>query len=266
MNKFLSSTFLALSFLGPCLCSLPATTGFAADPWQVMKEQYSAGKYESAISLLQEHPEETSNYYYNLGTLFLRTEKMGKAMAYLEKANRLKPYDPAIQQNLYVAREHLSRTQGAETIDAASNAIEKVADRISLNELRGILGMVGLCLVLMWLRGYLKTRSIQRTFLTLSGFVASLGMLITLSLYGAQRITESHPAAVCLDPTAIRSGPADTFLELSKIDAGTKVRALGPTATAPNSTNPSAPEELWRQIKFSEDGIGWVRASNILLL
>ncbi|MGK5090158.1 hypothetical protein WDW86_21625 [Bdellovibrionota bacterium FG-2] len=265
MIKFLSFTFIVFcffSFSGVAADIPPGTpVGTPATPaaqWQTLKDLYAAGKLDAAITLLQERPEETSSYYYNLGTLFLRTEKVGKAVAYLEKANHLKPYDPAIQQNLYAARDRLSQTRGADQIDPASNVVERVADRILLDELRGILGMVGLCLVLLWLRGYLKTRSIRRTFLTPSGFVASLGMLITLGLYAAQRITESHPPAVCFEQTAVRSGPADSFLELSKIEAGTKVRSLGPTATTL--------EDLWRQIKYSDGGIGWVRASNILLL
>src|SRR5205807_615311 len=95
-----------------------------------------------------------SAYFYNLGTASFRSGKIGAAVAYLEKANRLEPHDPATQHNLQIAREALGQAIGRSHLDPASTWSEEIADHVTLNEIRGTLGLVGTILVLVWLRAY----------------------------------------------------------------------------------------------------------------
>jgi len=229
--------------------------------WQEAQSFYEQGKFEEALKLLQANPSESGSYYYNLGSVYLKNSKAGPAVAYLEKANRLSPHDPSIQQNLRIAKTQLAQTLGADHIDPASTQLEEVIDRISLDEIRGGLGLLGFILILFWFKSYLKLRSLRKTMVQPAGFLTLLSFIFMASLYAAQRIGENHPGAICLDQQVIRSGPGERYQELSQAEAGTKLRILGP---AENSEAP--PQELWRQIRYSQQRIGWVRADGLLVL
>jgi tetratricopeptide (TPR) repeat protein len=251
-------------------------------------DAFNSGKFESALQQMQAHPQDDGTYYYNLGTVLLKLGKTGQATAYLEKANRMQPHDVAIQQNLLLARNALSQTVGAEKLDPASSWSENLTDRLSLDEIRGAFGLVAFVIALFWIRSYLKTRSLRETLMKPAGWLGIGALAITAALYGIERLSGLNPVAVCLEHTSIRSGPGDSYVELAQMEAGVKLRALGPTSEqvstqpaaspvpgASPSASPSAgpatadtvqAPPLWRQIRYSSDGIGWVRASSVLLL
>ena len=249
-------------------CAAIGTAAFASPAsLEVAKQAYDAGRYQDALKTLQESPQEDVSYFYDLGTVLSKLGQNGPAVAYLEKSNRLQPHDAAIQQNLKIARSSLSKLLGEEHLDPASSWEEDVSDRVSIEEVRGAFGLVGLVLALFWIRSYLKTRTLRKTLLQPAGLFGLAGLALTFGVYAAQRFSESHPAAVCLERQAVRTGPGDRYNELAQIEAGVKVRALGPAETAETSDHkPGAQGELWRQIRFSQDGIGWVKASSVLLL
>jgi uncharacterized protein YgiM (DUF1202 family) len=81
---------------------------------------------------------------------------------------------------------------------------------------------------------------------------------MTAGVYFTQRITNTNPPAICLENQSIRSGPGEQFMELTKMEPGEKIRLLGPS----EQTN----TEVWRQIRYMGDKIGWIRASSLLPL
>jgi Flp pilus assembly protein TadD len=235
--------------------------------WENAKNSYDAQKFQEALHELQKHPKNDANYFYDVGTIYYRIGKLGEAVAYLEKANRLRPHDPDIQHNITIVRSALGRSIGPEKVDPASSWTEQLADRISLDEVRATLGLVGILLVLVWIRVYLKSHCVRRLFLEPSSLIALLAFTITAGIYGIQRGSEANPPAIVLQKQVIRSGPGDHYLELSQVEEGSKVRLLGPSAK--NTFRPhksDEPEETWRQIRFSSDGIGWIRSSSLLTL
>ncbi len=236
--------------------------------WQDTKALYDSGKYEEALQTLQKNPRSDFSYNYNLGTIYFRMGQLGSAVAYLEKANRNHPHDPDIQFNLSVAKSALGRSIGADHLDPSSNGFEQIADRISLDEVRAILGLLGMIVVLLWIRVYLNTRNIQMTFLQPAGLLVLLGFSMTFGIYAIQRYTADHPSAICLEKGMIRSGPGDNYIELAQTEAGSKLRLLGPSASDQNHSNPiaSKPPEVWQQVRYSVDGIGWIKASHLLVL
>lgn len=270
-----------------------------------VKSAFDSGAYTEALRQLQSNPSDDATYYYNLGTTFLKLGKAGPAVAYLEKANRLEPHDASIQQNLQISRNTLGHLMGTQKLDPASTWSENVADNLRLDEIRGAFGLVGFVIALFWIRSYLKSRRIRQTLMKPAGIMGIGALAITAGLYSIE-VAGMNPAAVCLNRQTIRSGPGDQYIELSQCESGMKVRLLGPTAEAqnaltatpvsdsavPSSTIPSsvpsalslaasatAPSttpsvgaalnpapQLWRQIRYSADGIGWVRSSGLLLL
>ena len=124
---------------------------------------------------------------------------------------------------------------------------------------------MGSILVLLWLRHYLRTRRLRYTLLHPSALLATLAFAITIGIYAAERLAAEHPPAVVLARQTVRSGPGDHYIELSEVEPGVKLRVLGPSGAAADMP-PGQPAELWRQVRYSQDGIGWIRASSLLLL
>lgn len=215
---------------------------------------YASGKYEEALQALRSHPAESAQYFYNIGTIHLRLDQPGQARAYLEKANALRSHDPEIQNNLQLARSALGRLIGNDRLDPASTGLESMADRVSMDEVRAVLGFLGLIVALFWLRAYLKTRSLKRTLLQPAGLVGLIGVAVTAGLYAVERAASASPAAFLLERQAIRSGPGEQFVQLGLSESGMKIRLLGPRS------------EGWSQVRYSQDGIGWVKTSSLLLL
>jgi tetratricopeptide (TPR) repeat protein len=253
--------FLVLWLFTFCLAATPASPSespSASETWKSAKDLYAQGNYEAALKAFQSAPEDNAAYYFDLGTTFLKIGRMGSAVAYLEKANHLETHDTAIQQNLRIAKAALSQTLGPEGIDPASTSIETLVDRISIVEIRGAIGIFGFFLVLVWFRTYLKSKSLRKTLVSPAGILGLLSLLLTVGLYGAERIAESHPPAIVLERTTVRSGPGDRYLELGRLEAGTKIRLLGPEQNAEDT------HAAWKQIRFTPDAVGWAPANTLL--
>jgi len=239
--------------------------------WKDARALFDAGRYEDALqAFLRQQAPESSSYYYNVGTTYYRLGRPGAALAYFEKANRLSPHDAEIRHNMALARKSVEEVTGPDLIDPASNNLEKLSDRIDLDEVRGTVGLLGLILFLFWTRTYLKTRNLKETFLKPGSIFVFIAFTITGALYLAQQVSELRPPAVMIQKQIIRSGPGEHFVQLGVAEAGTKVRVLGPeiagSDTQNNSGAASQPGELWRQIRFSREGIGWIPTSSLLLL
>jgi tetratricopeptide (TPR) repeat protein len=241
------------------LTSFTPSLTHAADwgKWESARTLYDAGKYDDALKELQATPSEEGAYFHNVGTVLARLGQSGKALAYLEKANRLEPHDASIQKNLRLTRAAVAQTLGEDKLDPASTWMEILASRVPLEELRGTLGLMTLILILLWLRTYLRTRSLAGTFARPAGVLGALGLAITASLYVAARASENHPAAILVETQPVRSGPGKSYLELGKVSPGAQVRLLEMSVTSP---------EAWHQVRFDADAIGWLPESAFLIL
>lgn len=230
--------------------------------WEDSRSLYDAGRLDEALSALLSNPTPDAHYFYNLGNVYYRLGQPGVAVAYFEKANRLKAHDSDILHNLAVARSTLQQQIGIQRLDAASTWIESLVDRVPLDEIRSTIGLLAFIVSLVWIRGYRKHRNLGKTLLRPAGLLGLLGLAITVSLYLAQRLAASSPPAVCTQAHSIRSGPGDQYLDLGKLEAGMKIRLLNQSATSEGA----GASELWQQIRFTHSEIGWIRASSLLLL
>ncbi len=243
----------------------PTSLGRAASEsqsplWEEIRALDQRGDIKGAINAMHQHPQDHAFYFYNLGTLYYRAGDFGPAVAYLEKANRKKPHDPDIRHNLQMARTELAKLIGRDKLDPASNWIEDLSDPIPLDEVRAVLGLVALMLMVFWIRKYRKTRVLSETLAHPAGILGILAFALTAALYFAQRESERTPPAVSLQTQIVRRGPGEEFLEIGRVESGMKIRMRGASETSRG--NP----ELWSQIEFGEDQVGWVRASGLLLL
>jgi tetratricopeptide (TPR) repeat protein len=229
--------------------------------WQEARQLYQSGKYDDAFQSLSAQPSGNDPlYFYNLGTIAYRQGRTGAALGYFEKANRLKRHDPDIYHNLELTRSELEKTLGPGKLDPASNWTENLADQVSLEEIRGVFGAIMLILAIFWIRTYWKNRDLKATLLRPAALVGAVALLLVGGLYWTETLASSRSPAVALSRQSVRSGPGDTFVELGQVDAGAKVRLLG------SASSEGAAAEEWLQVRFSPDGIGWVRAKDFLVI
>lgn len=254
------TAFLFLVFSG-------ASFSWAESPkeWNEVRSLYDSGKTNDALLLLLKNPSPDPSYFYNVGTMYLKTQRAGLAVPYLEKALRLSPLDRDVRHNLELARTELGRLISSERVDPASTLLDSVGDQLALAPTRAVLALLGLVLLLFSVRIYSKRGSAKEWILSGLGPIGVV-ILCILSLYSASSLLVpgqplgSHPAAFPVEHQTLRSGPGDQFLELTQVEAGTKLRLLG---SAPGSNGDTG---LWYQVRFSEDRIGWIKASSLLIL
>jgi hypothetical protein len=227
-----------------------------SDPTQLE----ASGRYKEAVEALMQAPTYDATYFFNLGVLHGKMNQAGLAVAFLEKANRMKPHDPEIQRNLKHARSSLQGILGSESaMDSASTSLERFSDRIQGEEILGVIGLITVVVSLLWIRAYLKTRNITKTFLKPSGWFGVLALVLAFAFYGIYRTGNSDPPAVLVGKELLRSGPGLSFPEIQPIDAGVKVRMIG----SPAAVNQN---ELWQKVRYKKDQSAWVPLSSLLPL
>ena len=223
----------------------------------------AAGKLKEAVEALKQNPNYDATYFYNLGVLHGKLGQSGLAVAYLEKANQLKPHDPEILRNLRFAQkslgDHLANMASEISIDSASTSLERFSDRIQGDEILGVIGLVTVIVSILWIRAYLKTRNIMKTFLKPSGWFGVLALVLMFAFYAIYRTGSSTPAAVVLNHELLRVGPGLNFPEIVAIEPGVKVRMIG-SALSVNEN------ETWQKVRYKGDQTAWLPSSSLLSL
>ena len=218
---------------------------------------------KETLESLKQHPTYDANYFYNLGVTYGKMSQPGLATAYLEKANHLKPHDPEILSNLKLAekllQDQLLTSKSELSSDGASNQFERFADRIQQNEIFGVIGLVTVIVSLLWIRAYLKTRNVIKTFLKPSGWFGVLALILVFAFYGVYKMGISTPPAVVVLKQSLRSGPGLNYPEINSIDPGIKVRMVGSVVTVNEN-------ELWQKIRYKTDQTAWIPLSSLLPL
>jgi tetratricopeptide (TPR) repeat protein len=236
--------------------------------WETAKNLYDSQRFQETLDALHAKPLDNANYYYNLGTVYYKLTQLGPAIANLEKANRLRLHDSDIKYNLAIAKAVLGQAIGPDKLDPASTPLEQLADQISLDEVRTLLGFLGLLVLVVWIRAYLNTRSIRKIFTTSLGNIGLAVFILTTCIFGLERWSSSSPPAVSIQRHSVRSGPGEHFSELARLEAGSKLRLLPTLTEASSDLSISDPgkAETWQQVRYSHEGIGWVKISSLLVL
>jgi tetratricopeptide (TPR) repeat protein len=218
---------------------------------------------QQQLDSLKQNPTYDANYFYNLGVLYGKLNQPGLATAYLEKANSTKPHDPETLHNLKLARsllkQQLVQTNSEISIDGASNQFEQFADRIRSDEILGVIGLITVLVSLFWIRAYLKTRNITKTFLKPSGWFGVLALILAFAFYGIFKAGNMNPPAMVILKQSLRSGPGLNYPEIMPIETGIKVRLVG-SAVSVNEN------ELWQKVRYKSEQAAWIPLSSLLPL
>jgi len=239
------------------------TAGIASDSALIKAylfagELYNGGKFEKALLLYQrilDAGHEAADLYYNMGNAAFRSNRVGHAVLYYEKALKLEPSHQDAAHNL----EYMSRY----TVDSFEEVPElflrtwiKTAVRAFPERVWSILALSLFILVLVSLFIYLFT---TRMVLKKTGFFAGIIGLI-LFIFAISSAVSRHRSAVdpdqgiILTPSVVvRSTPSESGTELFVLHEGTRVRVK---------------EEVsgWHNIRIVDGREGWITSSDFGLI
>ena len=122
-----------------------------------------------------------------------------------------------------------------------------------------MIGLITVLVSLLWIRAYLKTRNITKTFLKPSGWFGVFALVLVFAFYGIYRAGNSNPPAAVVIKEALRAGPGVNFPEIMPIEAGVKVRLIGSPATVNDN-------ELWQKVRYKTNQAAWIPLSSLLPL
>ncbi len=219
-------------------------------------EAANEGQTEEAIRQLRATlgTQDDARVLYNLGTLHLKSGKLALARAELERANRIDPFQPEIQRNLAIARAELAKT--IDNLNPTEHLAEKVADKVPIDELRAILGLIGILWTLVWMRAYLRGKRLKAVFTHPSSLVTGAIFALVFIVFLFERGTADERPAILIEARTLRSGPGDAYGDLGNVSPGVKLRLLDEAKVASDGTR-------WRLVRYQTDSLGWVQESSL---
>lgn len=225
--------------------------------WQRAKDAYDTGKFDEALSAFLSASDVSPTYHYNLGSVYYRLGRQARARAHFERSLSLQGRDPDTRHNLELVLDALASQIGRDRLDPASTWIERRVDYLSLEEVRGVVGLSALLFVMFLFPFYFKRRTLRSLFLSPASLIGACLCICSVLVFVAKKNALASPPAFAVEQALIRSGPGNHFVELSKLDAGMKIRLTGEASTD------SATGLEWLQIRFSPGKVGWVTESSL---
>ncbi len=215
---------------------------------------YQDGKYEEALKTYGEILNlgaESADLYYNMGNAAFRSNNIGYAVLYYEKALKVDPGHEDARNNL----EYISAYR-VDTFDPVPELFIRSWARALVNGLPektwSILAILLFVTVLLNLLVYIFS---NRMGLKKAGFFAALTGILLFTVTFTSAISRHrkmvHPeAGVIVTPSVIvRSSPSETGTELFVLHEGTKVKVN---------------EEVggWQNIRIVDGREGWIESDD----
>lgn len=213
---------------------------------------YEEGKYEEALGVYYqviEHNKESADLYYNMGNAAYRSNSIGYAILYYEKALKLEPKHEDAANNLeFVSQYRL-------------DAFEEVPQLFVGNWIRGFVhflperswSFLAMFLFFVVLAGILVYLFASRIALKKAGFVSVLAGLLLFALAFSSAASRHREVirpdkGIILAPSVVvRSSPSESGTELFILHEGTKV-------------NVSEEVGGWQNIRVIDGREGWILA------
>jgi tetratricopeptide (TPR) repeat protein len=216
---------------------------------------YNKMNYAKAIDFYQKFLSggiESAQAYYNIGNCYFRTNEMGKAILYYEKAEKLNPADADIQFNLQLANQKITDKVTSDAPIFIYSDWKKFENKFTEKQW-AIICISLLCLSLLLFALYLiASHILVRQISFWSGFVVIFLSLFTFYLAHQQYdILNSHDTAIVMAASVTVNGaPDEKATQLFVLHEGTKVWIV-------------KTEGLWTEIKLANGNQGWLISSDI---
>ncbi len=218
-------------------------------------DSYQHGNYEEAINLYLKVDSlgfHSADLYYNAGNAYFRSNKLGRARLYFEKALLLKPNDEDIKSNLSFTESML--TDRFDEVPALFFVrwYKKLVAALHASTWTNM----SLILFTISFAGFLVYIFSRKTRFRRSGFYTGLTLIIFSAIclyFGIQRDRQvNHPgtAIIINSSQTVKSAPRESGKDLFVLHEGTKVRVN-------NSL------DGWKEITISDGRKGWVPISTL---
>ena len=215
---------------------------------------YQQGNYEPALEayhaiILDGY--ESAELYYNMGNAAYRSNSIGHAILYYEKALKLDPsYEDALHNLNYVSRYRQDSFEGVPTLFLS--AWIKGFVQLLPEKTWSLLALVFFMIVLTGLLFYLFSR---RMAVKKTGFLTGLVSLFLFIIVFASSLSRYreliHPdAGIIISPSVtVRSSPSESGTELFVLHEGTKIEVNEKVSG-------------WQNIKVIDGREGWIMADD----
>jgi tetratricopeptide (TPR) repeat protein len=216
---------------------------------------YQDGRYEDAILAYESvinSGYESATLYYNLGNSYFRSNKLGNARLYYEKALKLNPDDEDAQANIQYLEGLLSDRFEEVPIIFYKKWINSIYISLSSNQWAYI-SMILFVISILSVSVYLLLRN---TLLRKTGFYSGLLFLLlsilslTASWKQYQQIKKPDSAVVIDLSVNVKSAPRETGTGLFVLHEGAKVWLEDKTSG-------------WQEIRLSDGRKGWLPVESI---
>jgi hypothetical protein len=211
---------------------------------------YQQGEYEQALGTYHAiilAGFESADLYYNMGNAAYRSNSIGHAILYYEKALKLDPaQEDAIHNLEFVSRYRLDTFEGVPSFFLG--AWVKGFVQLFTEKTWSILAMIFFIVILSGLLIYLFSR---RMAVKKSGFVSGLASVLLFAITFSSALSRHrdivHPDdGIILAPSVVvRSSPSESGTELFVLHEGTKIEVNEKVAG-------------WQNIKVIDGREGWI--------
>jgi hypothetical protein len=215
---------------------------------------YQQGQFEPALEKYNSvilSGKESADLYYNMGNAAYRSNSIGHAILYYEKALKLEPtHDDAIHNLDFVSRYRLDTFEEVPVLFLGAWITGFV--HLFPEQTWSILALIFFIIILIGLLVYLFSRHLT---MKKSGFISGLAALllfvITLSATISRHRDIMNPdSGIILAPSVVvRSSPSESGTELFILHEGTKIKVN---------------EEVsgWQNIRLIDGREGWIIADD----
>lgn len=223
--------------------------------WAKANDAYSMGQYETALAdyrQIEDAGYESYKLYYNMGNAYYKTDNMGKAILYYEKALKLNPAGKDAMNNLQIAK-----LRTLDKIDVLPEFIigTWVKDIRNMMSSNGwgytAVGLLVLVCVLLLLFKFAPTTGGRKLSFVLA-CVAFLFFIFSLMFAINLRVkANSDDFAVVMVPVSnVKSAPNSTGNNLFILHEGSKVEILEQAGK-------------WCRIEISDGRQGWLESDDV---
>ena len=213
-------------------------------------DYYQNGNYDSAQAVYEKLLSDgivTPEIYYNLGNVYYKKNKLGRAILYYERALRLAPRDSDTHYNLDYARTFIKETAVSE--DALSRLLNGAFNFLTLNGLALAFAVLfTLFMLAVIARIYVSTKLLNSIILYAGCVCLLIGIWLSLRIW--ENETRIDAIAITSD-VEVRSGPGNDYSVNSKLPEGKKMEIIGE-------------RQDWYAVSLAAENIkGWARKKDI---
>ena len=226
--------------------------------WQRAGTLYTAGDYNGALMVYDSISGAgwaSAKLFYNMGNAYFKSGKIGEAILYYNKAQKLAPADSDVAYNLAYANSFVKDKIEVVPEFFLNEWFSALGNTMS-SDSWAILSLVALALTLTFGLVYLlgaKRRVRKGGFVV--ALVAAVVMLITGGFAAAERrdILDCSEAVVVSSAAAVKSSPDRTSKDIFILHEGTKVKVLDTYGA-------------WNEIRIADGNEGWISSSAIIVI